>query len=219
MPRAPQASAGPDWSLERAARRAGHLLIAGVDEAGRGCLFGPVYAAAVILDESCRLPGLDDSKRLTPARREDLEVRIRGGAVAWSVQAVDAASIDLLNILEATRLAMRRAVESLAPAPDFLLTDWVRIDTGVPQKGIAKGDRRSRSIAAASILAKVARDRCLLAWDTVYPEYGLRRHKGYATQAHLSALREHGCTPLHRRSFAPVGRLAPQRPYAGSVKP
>ena len=208
MGRAQRETAGPDWSLERQARREGYQLIAGTDEAGRGCLFGPVFAAAVILDPARALPGLDDSKRLTPIRRLDLNEKIRETAIAWAVRATDAATIDLVNILQASRLAMQRAVHSLDPAPDFLLADAVTLDSEIPQRGVIQGDCRSRSIAAASILAKVARDECMLKWDAVYPEYGLRAHKGYPAQAHLAALREHGCTPLHRQSYRPVARVA-----------
>ncbi len=182
--------------------------MAGVDEAGRGCLFGPVFAAAVILDPGVRLRGLDDSKRLSPKARARLERRVRDTAVAWAVRAVDAARIDHINILEASRLAMRLAVESLSPRADFLLVDAIAVRTSTLQRGVVKGDAKSVSIAAASVLAKVARDRCMLAWDEVFPEYGLRRHKGYPTAAHVAALRDHGCTPQHRFSFAPVRRLA-----------
>ena len=208
----------PTWALEIEARRAGFRRIAGVDEAGRGCLFGPVFAAAVILDPSVVLPGLDDSKRLSPQRRSELDRRIRETAVACAVEAVDAARIDLLNILQASRLAMRHAVEALSPSPDFLLVDAVTVDGGIPQKPVVKGDRKSRSIAAASILAKVARDRCMLAWDAVYPGYGLRSHKGYPAATHVNSLRSLGCLPQHRRSYAPVAHLArphPRVPAAG----
>lgn len=208
MLRGGRAPSEPDWRLELDARRGGFRSIAGIDEAGRGCLFGPVFAAAVILDPSVPVPGLNDSKRLSSSRREALDARIRASAPAFAVRAVDAAWIDLLNILQASRLAMKLAVEALAPEPDFLLVDAVSVDTPVPQRAVIKGDSKSRSIAAASILAKVARDRCMLAWDAVYPEYGLRSHKGYAAPAHLAALREHGCAPQHRRSFSPVARLA-----------
>ena len=211
-------SGGPDWILERLAKRQGYARVAGIDEAGRGCLFGPVFAAAVILDPAEPLPGLDDSKRVSPSRRELLDARIRETCVAFSVQAVDAASIDLLNILEASRLAMKRAAESLDPAPDFLLVDAVSVETGIPQRSVIKGDRKSRSIAAASILAKVARDRCILAWGSLYPRYGLRSNKGYPTRAHVAAIRKHGCTPQHRQSFGPVARLAalePRVPLSG----
>lgn len=217
MPRSHRTSGGPDWNLELAARREGYRRVAGIDEAGRGCLFGPVFAAAVILDSAEPLPGLDDSKRVGPDLRSELDARIRETSVAFAVQAVDAASIDLLNILQASRLAMKRAAESLDPAPDFLLIDAVSVETGVAQRSLIKGDRKSRSIAAASILAKVARDRCMLAWDSLYPEYGLRSNKGYPAPAHLAAVREHGCTPLHRQSFRPVARFAaldPRVPFS-----
>lgn len=199
---------GPDWSLELRANRQGYVRVAGIDEAGRGCLFGPVFAAAVVLDPAAPLPGLDDSKRVSPARRDMLDARIRETCKAFSVQAVDAAAIDLLNILEAARLAMRRAAESLDPAPDFLLVDAVSLETGIAQRSVIKGDQKSRSIAAASILAKVARDRCMLAWDSLYPNYGLGSNKGYPAMAHVAAIRKHGCTPQHRQSFRPVRRLA-----------
>ena len=178
--------------MEQEAWNRGHGLVAGADEAGRGCLFGPVFAAAVILDPKANLEGLDDSKRLSPAERDRLYVEILSAALAWSVQAVDAARIDLLNILQASRLAMRLAVEDLEPRPGFLLVDALTLETALPQTGIIKGDSRSVSIAAASILAKVSRDRCMVAWDAVYPQYGLRGNKGYPTAAHVAALKEHG---------------------------
>lgn len=208
MPRPGQADGPPTWSLEEEARQRGFRTIAGIDEAGRGCLFGPVFAAAVILDPSSELPGLDDSKRLAPTQRAKLDKRIRESAVAHAVGAVDAAHIDLLNILQASRLAMRLAVEALGTAPDFLIIDAVTVDVGIAQRAVIKGDRVSRSVAAASILAKVARDRCMLAWDKIYPAYGLRSHKGYPAAAHLDAIRLHGCLPQHRHSYAPVARLA-----------
>ncbi len=211
----------PDWSLETEARRGGFRRPAGIDEAGRGCLFGPVFAAAVVLDRKVRIEGLDDSKRLRPALRRELAARIRATAIGYRIEAVDAASIDLLNILQASRLAMRNAVEGLVPAPDILLVDAVEIDSGIPQRAVIKGDRRSCSIAAASILAKVARDNCMLAWDAIYPEYGLAAHKGYPSPAHLRALRVHGCTPQHRQSFGPVQRLTalPRVPVPPGIAP
>ena len=198
----------PDWTLETAASDAGFRCIAGVDEAGRGCLFGPVFAAAVVLPPSADLPGLDDSKRLSPGRRSELDRRIRQIALTFAVRAVDAATIDLLNILQASRRAMKLAVAGLDPTPDFLLVDAAEVDLPIQQRGIVKGDSKSSSIAAASILAKVARDRCMLAWDAIYPEYGLRDHKGYPSPQHLASLREHGCTPQHRFSYGPVRELA-----------
>lgn len=208
MARVPRSKSKPDLSLENHLRSEGFQAIAGVDEAGRGCVFGPVFAAAVILDPEEIPPGLDDSKRLEADQREDLDARIRATALAFAVRGVDAATIDLLNILQASRLAMKRAVESLVPAPDFLLVDAVKVDLELAQRGIVKGDQKSCSIAAASILAKVARDRCMAKWDKAYPAYGLRSHKGYPVAAHLAAIRAHGSTPLHRQSYGPVARLA-----------
>lgn len=189
---------------EKKAWETGAQLVAGVDEVGRGSLFGPVVAAAVILDRSYRIRGLRDSKLLLRERRETLAPRIREHAIAWAVAAVDAARIDQINIYHASRLAMREAVMQLQPAADHLLIDAVRLDCEVPQRAIIHGDALSASIAAASILAKVERDRIVCEWDAVFPEYGLASHKGYSTPQHLSALRQFGPTPLHRQSFAPV---------------
>ena len=189
---------------EKKAWALGASLVAGVDEVGRGSLFGPVVAAAVILDPAYRLRGLRDSKLLLPERREVLAGRIREHAVAWAIAAVDAARIDQINIYQASRVAMRDAVTLLAPTPDHLLVDAVRLDCEQPQDAIIHGDALSASIAAASILAKVERDRMMCEWDGVFPAYGLASHKGYSTPQHLAALREFGPTPLHRQSFAPV---------------
>ncbi len=189
---------------EKKAWVSGAAMVAGVDEVGRGSLFGPVVAAAVILDRGYRVRGLRDSKLLLPERRELLAPRIREHAVAWAVAAVDAARIDQINIYQASRLAMRDAVMRLAPAADHLLVDAVCLDCKLPQQAIIHGDALSASIAAASILAKVERDRMMCEWDAVFPEYGLASHKGYSTPQHLAALELHGPTPLHRQSFAPV---------------
>jgi ribonuclease HII len=189
---------------EKKAWASGARLVAGVDEVGRGSLFGCVVAAAVILDPAYRVRGLRDSKLLPAERREVLAERIREHAVAWTVAAVDAARIDQINIYQASRLAMREAVMRLAPAADHLLIDALRIDCALPQVPIIHGDALSASIAAASILAKVERDRMMCEWDAVFPAYGLASHKGYSTPRHLAALRELGPTPLHRQSFAPV---------------
>jgi ribonuclease HII len=189
---------------EKQAWASGAHLVAGVDEVGRGSLFGCVVAAAVILDPGYRIRGLRDSKLLLRERREILAQRIREHAVAWSVAAVDAARIDQINIYQASRVAMREAVMLLAPAADYLLIDAVRIDCDLAQVPIIHGDALSASIAAASILAKVERDRMMREWDAVFPGYGLASHKGYSTPKHLAALREFGPTPLHRQSFAPV---------------
>ena len=189
---------------EKRAWESGAIQVAGVDEVGRGSLFGPVVAAAVILDRDYRIRGLRDSKLLLPERREILAQRIREHAIAWAVAAVDAARIDQINIYQASRLAMREAAMRLVPTADHLLVDAVRLDCELPQDAIIHGDALSASIAAASILAKVERDRMMCEWDSVFPAYGLASHKGYSTPQHLAALREHGPTPLHRQSFAPV---------------
>ena len=193
----------PSSRYERAARNAGYRAIAGVDEAGRGALFGPVFAAAVILDPTRPIRGLDDSKQLSPERRATLAARIRERAIAWSVGSADAFEIDSINILQAARVSMKRAVLGLAEC-DYLLVDACKVGVPLPQKAIIHGDALSFSIAAASILAKTHRDACMEKWDVVYPQYGLARHKGYATADHLEALRQHGPSPLHRYSFAPV---------------
>lgn len=190
--------------LEREARARGFRAVAGVDEAGRGSLFGPVFAAAVVLSEDRPVRGLKDSKVLDAARRSDLALKIRERAVAWAVGCADAGEIDRINIYQASRLAMRRAVERLCPACDYLLIDAVKIDLPLPQESLIHGDAKVQSIAAASILAKVHRDACLEAWDAEFPEYGLARHKGYSTPEHIEALERWGPTPLHRFSFEPV---------------
>jgi ribonuclease HII len=196
------------WSL-------GAQRVAGVDEVGRGSLFGCVVAAAVILDPAYRLRGLRDSKLLLRERREVLAERIREHCLAWSVAAVDSARIDQINIYQASRVAMREAVMGLAPAPDYLLIDALRIDCELAQDPIIHGDALSATIAAASILAKVERDRMMCEWDAVFPAYGLAAHKGYSTPRHLTALREFGPTPLHRQSFAPVWQNpVPQEVFA-----
>ena len=189
---------------EKIAWGSGAKLVAGVDEVGRGSLFGPVVAAAVVLDPCYRIRGLRDSKLLPAERREMLAQRIREHAVAWAIAAVDAARIDQINIYHASRLAMREAVLQLNPVCDYLLVDAMRLDCDLPQQAIIHGDALSASIAAASILAKVERDRMISEWDPVFPIYGLRSNKGYSTPKHLAALREHGPSPLHRQSFAPV---------------
>jgi ribonuclease HII len=180
------------------------MRIAGLDEAGRGSLFGPVFAAAVILNPKRRIVGLDDSKKLTPERRGELAPRIREYALAWAVAEVDAQRIDAWNIYQASRQAMVAALQQLSLQPDYLLLDAVQLDVLIEQKSLIKGDARSVSIAAASILAKTHRDERMHEWDAVYPQYGLARHKGYSTPEHLEALRVHGPSPFHRYSFAPV---------------
>lgn len=189
---------------ERAARKLGWTRVAGLDEAGRGALFGPVVGAAVILNPQRRIVGLDDSKQLLPDRRALLAGRVREHALAWAVAEIDASRIDAWNIYQASRQAMTAALAQLAIQPDYLLVDALHLDVPIEQKALIKGDARSVSIAAASILAKTYRDARMQEWDAIYPQYGLARHKGYATADHLAALRVHGPSPLHRHSFAPV---------------
>jgi len=184
------------------------MLTCGVDEAGRGPLAGPVYAAAVILDPARPVAGLADSKTLTPRQRETLALEVRLRAVAWAVASASVEEIDTLNILQASLLAMRRAVEQLAVTPQLVLVDGLhRPRLTIPVRAIVKGDATVAEIAAASILAKVARDTEMLALHQQHPQYGFDRHKGYPTSAHLAALREHGASAVHRRSFAPVRSL------------
>lgn len=183
------------------------VLICGVDEAGRGPLAGPVYAAAVILDRKRRINGLADSKVLTPERREVLAGRIRERAVAWAVASASVEEIDRLNIFHASMLAMRRAVEGLAVQPGRVLVDGNRLPRlAIAAEAIVKGDAKVPAISAASILAKVTRDHWCLRLHERYPHYGFDRHKGYGTAEHLAALGEWGPCPEHRRSFAPVAR-------------
>ena len=194
-------------SFENDARKLGYCAVAGVDEAGRGALFGSVVAAAVILNPERPIRGLNDSKQLSPEARQELACSIKERSVAWATGASDSAEIDSVNIYQASRLAMKRAVESLPVKPDYLLIDAMRIDVSLPQESLIKGDARSRCIAAASIIAKVHRDGCMQQWDIVYPEYGLGRHKGYGAPEHLRALETYGPTPLHRFTYEPVRRL------------
>lgn len=205
----------PSSRYERAARSAGYRTIAGLDEAGRGALFGPVFAAAVVLDPARQIRGLDDSKELEPDRREVLAERIRERAVAWAVGAADPFEIDRINILEASRLAMQRALARLNTVCDYLLLDAVRIASELPQKPLIHGDGLSFSIAAASILAKTARDGALTQWDQVFPEYRLASNKGYGTRDHLDALDRLGPTTLHRFSFEPVRNASRQLVWTG----
>jgi ribonuclease HII len=190
--------------FERLARQQGWQRIAGLDEAGRGSLFGPVVAAAVILNPERRIVGLDDSKKLPAGRREELAEKIREHALAWAIAEMDASRIDAWNILQASRQAMTAALAKLAVQPDYLLLDAVTLDLPVEQKSLIHGDARSVSIAAASILAKTERDRRMEEFHRQFPQYNLAENKGYGTPEHLEALRHHGPSPLHRYSFAPV---------------
>ncbi len=182
-------------------------LVAGVDEAGRGPLAGPVVAAAVILDERQPIAGLADSKKLTALRREKLFDEIRAKALCCSIAQASVEEIDQINILQATLLAMRRAVQGLRLKPALVLVDGNRLPVlDVPAEAIIKGDAKVQAISAASILAKVHRDRWCAQVDAEYPQYGFAAHKGYGTAVHLQALHTHGASPLHRRSFAPVAQ-------------
>lgn len=194
--------------FERELWSTGAQRVAGVDEVGRGALFGPVVAGAVILDPNYRIKGLRDSKLLPAKTREVLADRIKQHCIAWSIAAVDVARIDQLNIYHATRLAMTEAVQALSPAADCLLIDAMKLSVECQQKSIIHGDALSASIAAASIVAKVERDRMISAWDPVFPAYRLASNKGYRSPDHIAALREFGPSPLHRQSFAPVWNSA-----------
>jgi ribonuclease HII len=191
-------------TIENSLRRLGFVHVAGVDEVGRGCLAGPVVAAAVVLKPECYVAGIADSKVLTAEDRERLFDEIVPVAVAWSVSVIDAGEIDRLNIHRASLHAMRQAVTSLQPLPGFVLVDGFRIpDLVMPQRPITGGDRRSTAIAAASILAKVTRDRLMCEMHAHDPRYGFDRHKGYATRDHLDAVAKFGYSPIHRRTFRP----------------
>lgn len=195
------------YHYEARAWRAGIVRVAGVDEAGRGPLAGPVVAAAVVIDPGRRVAGLADSKRLPPERRDELFEVIHERALAVGVGVVDPDTIDRINILGATRQAMLEAVGRLALEPDLVITDFVSLaGLSCPQRNLVEGDARCASVAAASIIAKVTRDRLMRAVDALYPLYGFARHKGYATAEHLDALDRHGPCAIHRRSFAGVWR-------------
>jgi ribonuclease HII len=195
-------------TLENAARRWGFYRIAGCDEVGRGCLAGPVMAGAVILDPDRHIPGLSDSKTITALERDRLYDLITRRALAWSVASMQPTEIDELNIHRASLEAMRRAVMAIVPLPDLILVDAFRIpDLFVAQRGVKKGDRKCAAIAAASIVAKVTRDREMLSHHQTDPRYGFDHHKGYATAEHVAAVARYGYSPLHRRSFKPQGSL------------
>lgn len=193
------------WAFEEKARQNGFTYIAGIDEAGRGPLAGPVVSAAVILPESFDVPGIDDSKKLTPKKREDLFDKIYLNASSVGVGIVDAAEIDHRNILRASLLSMSMAVDNLTIPPDFLLIDGIfAIDANLPQETIKKGDSKSISIAAASIVAKVTRDRIMEKFSIEYPLFGFDKHKGYPTKAHKECIKKFGPCPIHRKSFKGV---------------
>ena len=196
----------PDlWLFENKAFQKGFSRIAGIDEAGRGPLAGPVVSAAVIIPISLQIPGISDSKKLTPKKRNYLYEKIYDLAVSVGIGIVDPLEIDRINILQAALLSMAMAVENLAPQPDFLLIDGIfLISSALPQEAIPKGDALSASIAAASIVAKVTRDRLMERYHQDYPQFGFSKHKGYPTKAHKEAIRKFGCCLIHRRSFKGV---------------
>lgn len=205
-------SAPPSFDQERSLWDAGCRCVAGIDEVGRGALAGPVVAAAVIIDPAAaKLPvwgAVRDSKQLTPLQRQALAPQIRAAALTWCVAAAPAQQIDALGIAAATRLAMQAAIAGLAPQPQHLLIDWVRLPlVNIPQYSCARADQSIVSVAAASVLAKVHRDALLVALDAQYPGYGFARHKGYGAPEHLAALGRQGPCPEHRRTFAPVAHL------------
>jgi len=204
----PHSHPGPGWEWEVTVRSEGWQVVAGVDEAGRGPLAGPVVAAAVVLPEAWKPGELDDSKRLPPSVREALYLRIVQEAVCWSVAVVEAEEIDRLNILRATHLAMARALDALPARPCGALVDGLAVPgLPCPHRPIVGGDACCVSIAAASILAKVSRDRLMVELDALHPGYGFARHKGYGTREHLLALQKLGVSPCHRRSFRPVREI------------
>ncbi|GHV40907.1 hypothetical protein FACS189490_06820 [Clostridia bacterium] len=192
------------YEFEREYYEKGMFLIAGIDEAGRGPLAGPVCAAAVILPTKEKIDGINDSKKLTPKAREEIFEIIKEIAVAWSVAFIEHAVIDDINIRNATRLAMENAVAGLSVKPEYLFIDGnMGINSEIPQKTIVKGDALSASVAAASIIAKVSRDALMEEYDRLYPEYGFAAHKGYGTKAHFEAIEKYGLCPIHRKTFYP----------------
>jgi len=197
---------GVGLDFERQAIAEGYKFIAGVDEVGRGCLAGAVVAAAVILDLSKPLPaGLNDSKKISAKNRERIAEEIKADAVCYSIAQTEADEIDRINILQATKKAMRLAIENLNPKADFLLIDAVQLkEINLPQKAIIHGDAISASIAAASVVAKTYRDNLMREFDKIYPEYSFARHVGYGTKAHFEAIKKYGACPLHRKSFRGV---------------
>lgn len=191
------------WAFEENAQKRGYRLIAGVDEAGRGPLAGPVVAAACIVPHGFDVSGIDDSKKLSPKQRELLFHRISSSCIT-AVGIVEAPVIDVINILQASIQAMVEAVKKLVPSPDYLLVDGLKLPFSIPSEKIIKGDALSFSIGAASIIAKVTRDRIMEELDAIYPQYGFKKHKGYGTAVHLKALQEHGPCPIHRKTFEPI---------------
>lgn len=199
----------PTWTSEKALHDEGYRLIAGVDEAGMGCLAGPIYAAAVIFRPGTRLSGLRDSKTLSERQRDAAAEDVKRVALAWAVGRATWTEVDELNVRRAGELASRRAIEALATTPDFVITDAFRIQgLSMPQKPIVKADLHVKTVAAASVIAKTERDREMALLDVMYPGYGLAKHKGYGTKVHKEALVRLGPCPIHRMTYAPVAAAA-----------
>ncbi|MCK5784234.1 MAG: ribonuclease HII [Desulfobacterales bacterium] len=193
------------WAFEKETMGKGYSAIAGIDEAGRGPLAGPVVSAAVILPDSFAVPGITDSKKLTPKKRDNLYIKIHKSVIAVGIGIIEPVEIDRINILQASLKSMAIAVQNLNPQPDFLLIDGTfQIPSDLPQRPIIKGDSLSISIAAASIVAKVTRDRIMVQYHETYPQYDFARHKGYPTKAHKEAIQKFGCCPIHRKTFKGV---------------
>jgi|SRR5690554_2041864 len=192
------------YKLETLLHKQGYKYIVGTDEVGRGPMAGPLVAAAVILPENTKIEGINDSKRLTAKRRNELFHKIKKAAIEVQVSFIDVETIDKINVLEASRRAMINCIEKMETKVDYILSDAVKLNFDIPNENIIKGDRKSASIAAASIIAKVTRDNYMVEMDKIYPNYGFKNHKGYVTQGHLQALNKYGVTKIHRRSFSPV---------------
>lgn len=192
------------YRIENDLRDRGFKNVLGTDEAGRGPMAGPLVAAAVILPPGLVIPGLNDSKKLSPKKREELYDLIASVAVEVQTEVIPVEEIDRINVLEAFKKAMRACIEKMRTPVDYVLADAVELELDLPMLGIIKGDAKAAAIAAASIIAKVTRDRLMVSYDEIYPEFGFKKHKGYVTKHHLEMLAKHGPCPLHRRSFAPV---------------
>ena len=192
------------YRIENDLRDRGFKIVLGTDEAGRGPMAGPLVAAAVILPPGLVIPGLNDSKKLSPKKREELYDLIASVAVEVQTEVISVEEIDRINVLEASKKAMRACIEKMRTPVDYVLADAVELELDLPMLGIIKGDAKAAAIAAASIIAKVTRDRLMVSYDEIYPEFGFKKHKGYVTKHHLEMLAKHGPCPLHRRSFAPV---------------
>jgi ribonuclease HII len=195
------------YEYEKNAYEHGYHNIAGTDEVGRGPMAGPLVAAAVILPEGLEIPGINDSKKLSPKKREELYQIIKEKAIEVTVTFIDVEEVDRLNVYQASKLAMTKCIQKMKHKVDYILTDAMNLDLDIPYLSLIKGDAKSASIAAASIIAKVERDRYMVEIDAKYPQYGFKKHKGYVTKAHLEAIKKYGVTEMHRKSFAPVQEI------------